>query len=405
MTNRVGDFGFLLGILVVWTAVGNTRRGDARLRRSCADSMHRRRGVQLRASSSAAPRVAGRRRRPRLRRRDGQERAVPAARLAARRHGGPDARLGADARGHDGRGRRLHDRALASSSSRTPPGRPRSIAWIGGITAFIAATMAITQSDIKKVLAYSTLSQLGYMMMALGAGAYTAAMFHLTTHAFFKALLFLGAGSVIHGCHHEQDMFKMGGLRARDAGHLPDLRDRHAGALRHLPLRRLLVEGRDPRRHGSTPTASAGHTVALRRSGVVTAGLTAFYMGRAWCLTFLGEYRGHAHAAREPEGDDASRCGSSRSSPSSSASSASPGTQNRFEHFLHAWRADAHGAMFHLPVARRLHRRGASAACCSRVAIYRSAEPGTDPLPAKLGRPSGRSGTGSTTSTTSTSGS
>ena len=97
-------------------------------------------------------------------------------------------------------------------------GADAHLAWLGGITAFIAATMAITQRDIKKVLAYSTLSQLGYMTMALGAGAYTAAMFHLTTHAFFKALLFLCAGSVIHGCHHEQDMFKMGGLKREDAG-------------------------------------------------------------------------------------------------------------------------------------------------------------------------------------------
>jgi len=90
-----------------------------------------------------------------------------------------------------------------------------AIAWIGGITALMAALMAIQQNDIKRILAYSTLSQLGYMVMAVGLGAPTPAMFHLTTHALFKALLFLGAGSVILALHHEQDIWKMGALRKR----------------------------------------------------------------------------------------------------------------------------------------------------------------------------------------------
>jgi hypothetical protein len=87
-----------------------------------------------------------------------------------------------------------------------------TIAYTGGITLFVAATIAIVATDIKKVLAYSTVSQLGYMMLALGVGGWAAGLFHLVTHAFFKALLFLGSGSVIYGCHHEQDMRKMGGL-------------------------------------------------------------------------------------------------------------------------------------------------------------------------------------------------
>ena len=87
---------------------------------------------------------------------------------------------------------------------------PMMIAWIGAITALFAATIALAQNDIKKVLAYSTLSQLGYMVMAAGLNASDAAMFHLYTHAGFKALLFLGAGAVIYACHHEQDMWKMG---------------------------------------------------------------------------------------------------------------------------------------------------------------------------------------------------
>jgi NADH-quinone oxidoreductase subunit L len=87
------------------------------------------------------------------------------------------------------------------------------VAWVGALTALFAATIGLTQKDIKRVIAYSTCSQLGYMFFACGIGAYHAAMFHLTTHAFFKALLFLGAGSVIHRLHHEQDLSKMGGLR------------------------------------------------------------------------------------------------------------------------------------------------------------------------------------------------
>lgn len=89
------------------------------------------------------------------------------------------------------------------------------IAWIGGISALLAALIAVQQDDIKRVLAYSTLSQLGYMVMAVGLSAPVAAMYHLTTHAFFKALLFLGAGSVIHAMHHEQNMWKMGGLKQK----------------------------------------------------------------------------------------------------------------------------------------------------------------------------------------------
>ena len=89
------------------------------------------------------------------------------------------------------------------------------ISWVGGITALLAALMAIQQNDIKRILAYSTLSQLGYMVMAVGCAGPAASLFHLTTHAAFKALLFLGAGAVIYSCHHEQDIWKLGGLRKK----------------------------------------------------------------------------------------------------------------------------------------------------------------------------------------------
>src|SRR6202035_1642981 len=89
------------------------------------------------------------------------------------------------------------------------------IAYTGAITLFVAATIAIVMTDIKKVLAYSTVSQLGYMMLALGVGGWVAGLFHLLTHAFFKALLFLGSGSVIYGCHHVQEILRMGGLYSK----------------------------------------------------------------------------------------------------------------------------------------------------------------------------------------------
>ena len=121
------------------------------------------------------------------------------------------------------------------------------IAWTGGITALVAALMAIQQDDIKRVLAYSTLSQLGYMVMAVGLVAGEAGMFHLFTHAWFKALLFLGSGAVIHACHHEQDIWKMGGLLKKmpitGITFLRRIRRAHRRAL-HL---RILLQGTHPR--------------------------------------------------------------------------------------------------------------------------------------------------------------
>ena len=120
------------------------------------------------------------------------------------------------------------------------------VAWTGAITALFAATIGICQNDIKKVLAYSTVSQLGYMFVGVGIGAYAAGIFHLMTHAFFKALLFLGAGSVMHAMGNETDIQKMGGLQKEDALDLLDLHRSHGGHLRHPALQRLLLQGRDP---------------------------------------------------------------------------------------------------------------------------------------------------------------
>ena len=123
------------------------------------------------------------------------------------------------------------------------------VAVIGTATALLAGTIGLVQNDIKRVLAYSTVSQLGYMFLAMGVGAFGAGIFHLYTHAFFKALLFLGSGAVIHALHGEQDIRNMGGLKKTSARHLLDVPrwlDRHR---RHPPARWLLLERRDPLRN------------------------------------------------------------------------------------------------------------------------------------------------------------
>ena len=175
------------------------------------------------------------------------------------------------------------------------------ISGIGAATALFAATIAIVQTDIKKVLAYSTVSQLGYMFMAAGVGAYTAAVFHLMTHAFFKALLFLGSGSVIHGMHEEQDIMKMGGLQK----HMPK-------TFATFAIGTVAIAGIPPfagfwSKDEILWSAFASHHglggPVLWIVGAITALLTAFYMTRLTCLTFLGEERfdhHHVHPHESP---------------------------------------------------------------------------------------------------------
>jgi NADH-quinone oxidoreductase subunit L len=162
------------------------------------------------------------------------------------------------------------------------------VAWVGAITAFFSATIAINQTDIKKVLAYSTVSQLGYMFLAAGCGGYSAAIFHLGTHAFFKALLFLGAGAVILAMHHEQDVEKMGGLWRR----IPHTHAVFAIAVLAI-IGTPLFSGffsKDDILLAAATADLPGH-VWLYRIGLWTAGLTAFYMVRLHCKTFWGETR------------------------------------------------------------------------------------------------------------------
>ena len=172
------------------------------------------------------------------------------------------------------------------------------VAWMGGITALLAAGLAFVQFDIKKVLAYSTLSQLGYMVMALGMGSPAAAMFHLTTHACFKALLFLGSGSVIHGCHHEQDMREMGGLFGKMKVTASTFWIGTLALAGIFPLAGFW--SKDAILSAASVGGVPGAKV-LFAIGVLVAFMTAAYMGRQCFMTFHGEYRGHAHPHESPK--------------------------------------------------------------------------------------------------------
>ncbi len=174
------------------------------------------------------------------------------------------------------------------------------VAWIGAITALVRGDGRAVQNDIKRVLAYSTISQLGYMFLAVGVGAYSAAIFHMVTHAFFKALLFLGAGSVIHGMHDEQDMRRMGGLR------------------KFMPITAgtfivgwLAIAGIIPfagfwSKDEILAKAWSSHNYGLWAVGAVAALFTAFYMTRQVWLVFFGPERWR---------DDAALAGSPRATP------------------------------------------------------------------------------------------
>ncbi len=273
LTNRLGDFGFLLGIIVVWAAFGTLNFTE----------LERRLGAGA-AAVTWAPTVAGL--------------------LIFCGAAGKSAQFPLHVWLPDAMEGPTPVSALIHAATMVAAGvymlcrvffllaAPGSaalgvIAWIGGLTALLAALIAVQQNDLKRILAYSTLSQLGYMVMAVGvsggAGGSTPApaMYHLTTHAFFKALLFLGAGSVIHALHHEQDIWRMGGLR------------------RKLPvtfvtflLATLALCGVPPLSgffsKDAILAAALAKQPALFALGVFVAFLTSFYMFRLVCVVFLG---------------------------------------------------------------------------------------------------------------------
>ncbi len=172
------------------------------------------------------------------------------------------------------------------------------IAVVGALTSIFAASIALTQNDIKKVLAYSTVSQLGYMVMAMGVGAYTFAFFHLVTHAFFKGLMFLGSGSVIHSMHHEQDMRQMGGLKKKmPITYITFLIG--TLAISGIPLTSGFLS-KDGLLAGSWAFGNLTGHYLIPIIGFIVAGMTAFYMFRLVIMTFHGEPRNqhkydHAH--------------------------------------------------------------------------------------------------------------
>jgi NADH-quinone oxidoreductase subunit L len=381
LTNRVGDFGFLIGILLVWAAVLKVADPHALAKYGAFDfrviaEAVRTHGIDVLLGGAAA--------------------AAIAAALVFCGAMGKSAQFPLHVWLPDAMEGPTPVSALMHAATMVAAGvymvirswfvfesaswAPTLMAWLGGITALLAATMAITQRDIKKVLAYSTLSQLGYMTMALGAGAYTAAMFHLTTHAFFKALLFLCAGSVIHGCHHEQDMFHMGGLRKKMpvtywtwvigtlalCGIIPFAgfwsKDEILGSMAHAD-------------------AVGGHTL-LYVLGTVVAGLTAFYMGRATILTFFGEYRGHAQPHESPRVMTLPLVFLAVFSAGIGFVGV-PGAWNSFERFLHEWHVGGPAEM-HWEIAA-VSLAVAFLGLFLAWRTYSRAAPGVDPLPAQLG--------------------
>jgi NADH-quinone oxidoreductase subunit L len=373
LTNRVGDFGFLLGILLVWGVAGSFDF-------AVLEGKIRAGGLEVTAALGGVAAIAGA--------------------LVFTGAMGKSAQFPLHVWLPDAMEGPTPVSALMHAATMVAAGvymivrtfflfegttwAPTLVAWIGGITAFLAASIAITQNDIKKILAYSTLSQLGYMTLALGAGAYSASMFHLTTHAFFKALLFLGAGSVIHACH-TQDIFEMGGLRR-------PMRQTHAtflvGTLALCGIFPFAGFWSKDEILSSVLHAEAlpGHLL-LYALGTVVAGMTSFYMGRCLVVTFYGPYRGHGHPHESPPvmtGPLWFLAFFSVTIGFVGVPGGLFGLENRFEGFLHHWHVGA-PSEFHWPVAL-VSTAFAVGGLLLAVAVYGRAVPGTDPLPARLGR-------------------
>ncbi len=273
LTNRLGDFGFLLGILLVWSLLGSLRF------------------TELEERLRIAPGALG-------------PWATAAGLLIFCGAAGKSAQFPLHVWLPDAMEGPTPVSAFIHAATMVAAGvymlcrtfflfnapALQGVAWIGGATALLAAVIAVQQNDIKRILAYSTLSQLGYMVLAVGVGGPVAAMYHLTTHAFFKALLFLGAGSVIHSLHHEQNIWNMGGLRSR----MP---------LTFWPflVGTLALAGIPPLSgfySKDAILAVAYHkSMALFAIAFVVAILTTFYMFRLLLVAFGGSNRSAAAAS------------------------------------------------------------------------------------------------------------
>jgi len=277
LTNRIGDFGFMIGILMVWGLVGTIAFGP--LEEAVQKLPEGSRGYLTVAALLVFCGAIGKSAQLPLHvwLPDAMEGPTPVSALI---HAATMVAAGVYML--------VRSQVLISLSDAGVV-----IAWIGCITAAFAALVAVQQSDIKRILAYSTLSQLGYMVMAVGLHAFDQAMFHLYTHAFFKALLFLGAGAVIHACHHEQDIWKMGGLSKRMTITFATFVLAGTAALIAVPgtsgfaSKEAILE------------AAYSHNPTLFWIAAVVALLTPFYMTRLVVVAFFGkpksEEAGHAH--------------------------------------------------------------------------------------------------------------
>jgi NADH-quinone oxidoreductase subunit L len=276
LTNRLGDFGFVLGILMIWAILGSLN--FAVLKEQLSDNHTALGGMATIAGLLVFCGAVGKSAQFPLHAwlPDAMEGPTPVSAL-------------------------IHAATMVAAGVYMlcrvffifTPGALIVIAWIGGITALLSALIAIQQDDIKRILAYSTLSQLGYMVMAVGVGGPTPAMFHLATHAFFKALLFLGAGSVIIALHHEQDIWKMGALRKK----MPV-------TFWTFCVATIALAGIWPLSGFYSKDAIIGqaldeHHYGLFAIGLFVAILTAFYMARLVFVVFFGaqksESASHAH--------------------------------------------------------------------------------------------------------------
>jgi NADH-quinone oxidoreductase subunit L len=272
LTNRIGDFGFMIGILMLWGIAGTfTFEGLAAWAPAAGSFCPTCLGIALlcifagaMGKSAQAPLHVWL---P-----DAMEGPTPVSALI---HAATMVAAGVF----------MLARFFMSVDVSIAPFAPLTIAWIGGITSLLAALMATQQDDIKKILAYSTLSQLGYMVMAIGLLHKEAAMFHLFTHAWFKALLFLGSGAIIYACHHEQNIWKMGGLKKKMpitfvtflVGTL---------ALCGVPFTAGFFS-----KEQILESAAASEQWALFGVAAVVATLTTFYMFRLFFITFTGDHR------------------------------------------------------------------------------------------------------------------
>ncbi|MDB6016812.1 MAG: proton-conducting rane transporter [Pedosphaera sp.] len=280
LTNRIGDFGFLLGILLVWATLGSLNFVE--LHQLLDGNAAKYAAVATAAGLLIFCGAAGKSAQFPLHvwLPDAMEGPTPVSALI---HAATMVAAGVY----------MLCRVFFLLES---PQALEVIAWIGGFTALLAALIAVQQNDIKRILAYSTLSQLGYMVMAVGLHGTTPAMFHLTTHAFFKALLFLGAGSIIYGLHHEQNIWKMGAVRQK----MPVTYWTFMAGT--LALCGLVPFSGFYSKDSILGQALAQHNYALFVLGLIVAVLTTFYMFRLVFVVFGGKARSEAaeHAHESP---------------------------------------------------------------------------------------------------------